>query len=65
VADVAGGAIEVAGNVAGGAIEVAGGVLEGAGEAAAGGCAEGCGGCSLAVLVTLFATAGTALACCR
>lgn len=49
--DVAGGALEAAG-------EIAGGVVEGV----AGGCAEGCGGCSLAVLLLLFSTAGSAMA---
>jgi hypothetical protein len=67
-ADIIGGAIEVAGNVAGGAIEVAGsvagGALEGAGTAleAAGGCADGCSGCSLAFLMMLTAAASTAMA---
>lgn len=48
--------------------EVVGGVVEGVGEVvggsleAAGGCAEGCGGCAAAVLIALFAAAGTAMA---
>lgn len=60
-AEIIGGAAEVAGAVAGGAIEAAGEVAGGAIEIAAGGCAEGCSGCSLAVLVLLFAAAGSAM----
>ena len=55
--DLAAGAIEGAGEVAGAAIEGAGSALE-----VASGCADGCSGCSLALLVTLFAAAGTAMA---
>jgi hypothetical protein len=54
--NVAGGAAEIA-DAAGSALEGAGGALE-----AAGGCLEGCRSCSLAVLLMLFAAAGTAMA---
>ncbi|AMV24796.1 hypothetical protein VT84_10395 [Gemmata sp. SH-PL17] len=67
-AEVTSGAIDLAGSAAGAVGEVAGAALEGAGEVAgaalegAGGCADGCAGCSLAILFLLFATAGTAMA---
>ena len=67
-AEVTSGAIDLAGGAVGAVGEVAGAALEGAGEVAgaalegAGGCADGCAGCSLAILFLLFATAGTAMA---
>lgn len=60
----AGNIIEGAGELASGALEAVGSVAEGAGSLleGAGGCLDGCSGCSLAILITLFATAGTAMA---
>ncbi len=51
------GALDAAAEGAGAAIEGAGAAIE-----AVGGVAEGCVGCSLAVLITLFAAAGSAMA---
>jgi len=48
--EIVGGALEATGEIVGGALEVAGG------------CLDGCSGCSIAILITLFATAGTAMA---
>ena len=60
----AGNIIDGAAEVAGGALDAVGSVVEGAGSVleGAGGCLDGCSGCSLAILVTLLATAGTAMA---
>ena len=57
VGDLAAGAVEGAGEVAGAALEGASAALD-----VAGGCADGCSGCSLALLITLFAATGTAMA---
>ncbi len=62
--DLASGAVGAAGDVVAGGAEVVGEVASGALEGI-GAVAEGCGSCSLAVLVMLFAAVGTAFALVR
>jgi hypothetical protein len=68
MAEGVGAAAEGAGALAEGIAEGVGAVAEGIGQGlgavaeGAGGCLEGCGGCSLAILVMLFVTAQAAFA---
>ncbi|HJZ57275.1 MAG TPA: hypothetical protein VKE74_20060 [Gemmataceae bacterium] len=53
---------EVSGDLIADISDAAGGVMEGAGSALDGAALEGCGSCSVAVLVALTLAAGTAMA---